>query len=996
MSKSRSKISKDSFDLLDNKADENKRSPAQAYSDFMGRRTNDIFTADSKIFEAFVDSFDFPLDDFQIEALRALDQGKDVLVAAPTGSGKTLIGQYGATIALYQKKRIFYTTPIKALSNQKYHEFVALYGDTQVGLLTGDVSVNPQAEVVVMTTEVLRNMIYMQSEAVNNVGYVVLDEVHYLGDKFRGPVWEEVVLQLPKNIHLVSLSATISKAHEIGDWLTTVRGETVVVSTHKRPVPLEQQMIVGRKLYPLFSQNPKSKRTNISSPRAETRPKRTKAPSGLGVETQSPNHDLLQAVDYIQQNRPSRWHRQPTKFDILTALAEANQLPVIYFIFSRQGCDSAVEYCIKTGICFTTKKEQKDIEDISLHYLSGISASDAAVLRLEDWLITLSRGIAAHHAGILPVMKEIVEHIFSQGIVKVVFATETLALGINMPARSVVVEKITKWDGAGHNQLTAGEFTQLTGRAGRRGIDTHGYAVTIAGPAILPHQIALLVSQQSFPLNSAFKPTYTMAVGLLKRMTQKLALELLSRSFAQFQSDRRAVSLVERQRSLQTQIADLGEGTSCHLGDFAEYSSLMQQLTNLERAQNSALKQARRNQEWALLRSLSRGDLVQWYRGRRIFSAVVLDTRADARHHSVHLLTVRGSFVTITNSDTGIKIQVLGHMRVPKSINKKSRREFISRMSHAFSSAKGNLKSRPNSSLNRDRNQPNNVLCASQDRQQSTYGRSGKIDNLDALEMNDGSKFFANEIFPNQDFEDEIERIRLELRHHPCHKCKEKTIHIAQYSRISSLMRQEKKIAEQILRHKGNITTEFEKIVSLLQDLDYIEQINDTLLVTEKGSMLAQLFCERSLLVAQCLQTAAWKSLSASELAACIGAIVYTPRSDTWQGSDVPGYASLQDAVEAMNSMQSEINYLERKHGLDMNVNPEPGVIAGLWSWVNGGDLADLIDILDMSAGDAVRFIKQVIDLLVHISNLPDPVLSQSASLAVKILRRGVVAWSSF
>ena len=411
-----------------------------------------------------------------MRALDALDAGHSVLVAAPTGAGKTLVAEYAVAKARAEGGKVFYTTPLKALSNQKFGDFRRALGDDLVGLLTGDNSINGEAPVVVMTTEVLRNMIYAESPTLAGLHYVVLDEVHYLQDPARGAVWEEVIVHLPETVTLVALSATVSNAEEVGDWLRTVRGETAVVVEERRPVQLRHLYMVG---------NRDSGDVHL-------------LPTFVGDEFR-PNPEAARlASDGGRGGGPSRGGRRrsrlftPTRLDVLEALQADGLLPAINFIFSRAACDQAVEQCVRTGVRLTTDEERDAIVEIAERRVGVLSDDELTVLGYGAWLDALQRGIAAHHAGVVPPMKEGVEEAFAAGLVKLVFATETLALGVNMPARTVVIERLTKFTGEHHEFLTPGEYTQLTGRAGRRGIDTVGYAVALWSPFVSYEQTAAL------------------------------------------------------------------------------------------------------------------------------------------------------------------------------------------------------------------------------------------------------------------------------------------------------------------------------------------------------------------------------------------------------------------------------------------------------------------------------------------------------------------------
>ena len=528
----------------------------------------------SRNLELFRTDLRFDLDPFQFAACDSVDQGRSVLVAAPTGAGKTIIAEFAIWLAMRQPTaKVFYTTPMKALSNQKYAELVQAYGETEVGLLTGDTNVNPRARVVVMTTEVLRNMIYADSDLLDDLAWVVLDEVHYLADRFRGAVWEEVILHLPTEVRLVSLSATVSNAEEFGDWLQTVRGDTDVIVSEDRPVPLDQHVLVGNKMVDLFDSsgaaatnrvNPELLRLVGSASRGSGGPRGRRGRGGF-PERRGP--------------RTEKAHRE----QIAKMLDERMLLPAIFFVFSRNGCDQGVRHVVRSGLSLTTADERREIRETAEYHCRTLLDEDLAVLGYWEWLEGLERGVAAHHAGLLPAFKEVVEDLFQRKLVKVVFATETLALGVNMPARTVVLEKLEKFNGEARVPITPGEYTQLTGRAGRRGIDVEGHSVVQWTDGLEPQAVASLASRRTYPLNSSFKPTYNMAVNLIEQFGRDRTREVLETSFAQFQADRSVVDLARKVRSQQESLDGYQDAMQCHLGDFTEYAALRRRLSDLER-----------------------------------------------------------------------------------------------------------------------------------------------------------------------------------------------------------------------------------------------------------------------------------------------------------------------------------------------------------------------------------------------------------------------------
>jgi superfamily II RNA helicase len=478
----------------------------------------------------------FPPDDFQRDAFQALDAGRSVLVSAPTGSGKTLVAAYAVHRALGAGGKAFYTTPLKALSNQKYGELVATYGEAHVGLLTGDTAIKPEAPVVVMTTEVLRNMLLAGSDLLGGLHTVILDEVHFIQDPYRGGVWEEVLVLAPPAIRFVCLSATVNNASELGGWLRSVRGETDVIVERHRPILLRHHFAAHRR------EDAETVLVPLLTDRGQ--------PSKDGQRI-----DL--AVRRAMTGRPPQWqhrgrgprlpYRSPLRTELIDELDALEMLPAIVFIFSRAACDDAVRQVVRDGVRLTDADEKAAILQVAERRTETLSDDDLRVLGYSEWVEGLSYGVSPHHAGLVPVFRETVEECFAAGLLKVVFATETLSLGINMPARSVVIERFTKYGGAGRAPLTSGEYLQLTGRAGRRGLDEEGHAVVLWSTETSYAEAARVASAPPPDLRSAFRPTYNLAVNLASRFDRATADQVLERSFAQWQAPAERPDLLSRQ-----------------------------------------------------------------------------------------------------------------------------------------------------------------------------------------------------------------------------------------------------------------------------------------------------------------------------------------------------------------------------------------------------------------------------------------------------------------
>lgn len=525
---------------------------------------------------------DFPLDRFQQEAIDAFDSGESVLVSAPTGAGKTVIAEHAIEQMLASGQRMFYTSPIKALANQKFRDFGERYGTDNVGLLTGDLTIRGDAPVVVMTTEVLRNMLYEGAGRVHGLGCVVLDEVHYLQDRQRGPVWEEVLLNLPRDVRTVGLSATVSNVREFVEWLETVRGPTRLVEERTRPVPLRHQFAAMDRESRYVSRTPLLKGKRLSPKAEKFRPERKGA--------KRKGRDARNASGRDRGRRPrSKW-APPRRSVLVDDLVADEEGPIIWFIFSRAGCDEAVEQCRRSGLRYTTDEEADELASILHDATREIDDDDWYSLALDDWQASFEAGIASHHAGLIPAVKEAVETAFARGLIQAVFATETLALGVNLPARTVVLERLVKYNGETHETLTPLEFTQLAGRAGRRGLDTEGTAISCWSQRVDVNEAATLAASTDFPLRSAFSPNYNMVANLIRHADRDSARAFVTRSYAQFQRDRGIVAAESRHLKLSDDIEFARSEIVCDHGDVHDWLEAQQ---NEDRADDDELGQLR-------------------------------------------------------------------------------------------------------------------------------------------------------------------------------------------------------------------------------------------------------------------------------------------------------------------------------------------------------------------------------------------------------------------
>jgi ATP-dependent RNA helicase HelY len=753
----------------------------------------------------FADTFPFELDPFQIEACHALENGKGVLVAAPTGAGKTIVGEFAVDLVINSGGKCFYTTPIKALSNQKFSELSEKYGESKVGLLTGDTSINSEAQIVVMTTEVLRNMIYSNSSTINDLKYVVMDEVHYLADKFRGAVWEEILIHLSEAVQVISLSATVSNAEEFGEWLQTVRGDTEVIVSEIRPVPLYQHVLFGNRLVDLFGENHK-----------------------LNPELTRLERDSYRQVRGTWREKP-KGPKSLTRSEVIEKLDREGLLPAITFIFSRNNCDAAVRQCLAAGIRLTNSQERSSIREVVAKNIKSLAEEDLVVLGYYEWADALERGVAAHHAGLLPAFKVTVEELFQRGLVKAVFATETLALGINMPARTVVLEKLSKWNGEGHVAISPGEYTQLTGRAGRRGIDIEGNAVILWGNELDSTSVGGLASTRTYPLKSSFKPTYNMSINLISQFGSDKARTSLESSLAQFQADKAVVGLAKQIRKNESARDSLFIEAKCDKGDFIEYSQLRGQIKKLE------------------------------------------------------------------------------------SDSKRSKR------------------------------------------------RRAEID-------------------------EEIASIRKRMKNHICHSCPDRENHSRFAERALRLQREIDGLTERINSRTNVIAKRFDRIKIILDKFGYID--NDQ--ITKPGKMLAKIYGETDLLIAESIRADLFSNLSATDLVSVISSCIYESRND--EAAKIPR-GEIQTALSGISKIYGRIHSAETDLNLEPMRAPDFGFCWASHKWASGNSLTSVLKGNDLTVGDFVRSMKQIIDLLRQL-RVAAPHLQSVIDQALTKVDRGVIAYA--
>jgi ATP-dependent RNA helicase HelY len=871
----------------------------------------------------FEDTYGFGFDDFQLRACAALDEGSSLLVAAPTGAGKTVVGEFAAWLALKRGGKTFYTTPIKALSNQKYADFALLHGAPNVGLLTGDNSINGDAQIVVMTTEVLRNMIYEDSEALDSLQYVVLDEVHYLQDPYRGAVWEEVLIHLPVDVQIVSLSATVSNAEEFAEWLQTLRGRTEVIIEERRPVEVRHWYFAADELLPMFVQRPDGEVT----------------PNPRGGEFDRRRRRGAERPGRGGRRTKQRRARTPYRSDVVERLDSEGMLPAIYFIFSRKGCDDAVRFCLMDNVRLTTPDERARIIEYAESRVTELAPDELDVLGFNDWLAGLANGIAAHHAGLIPPFKETVEELFKNSLVKVVFATETLALGINMPARTVVIENLIKFTGERHELMTPGEYTQLSGRAGRRGIDDLGHSVVLFQKITPFDTITRLASTRTYPLNSSFQVSYNMAANLVRTYDRHDAEHLVNSSFAQFQADRDVVQLERTRERSEAYLASYRERMRCDLGDFDEYRSLVNKLSKIEERRGGA---GRVERVTAAIQSLRAGDVIEIRHGKKRGRYAVLETAQRRSERSPHVLAVSEdrSLIRFARADFKEPPVAVGRLKLPRGFRPRdpSWRKDLSR-------------------------------------------RLRDVSVVDAPSPGDGRARGSKE----------ERQIRRQVETHPCHNCPERERHMHFAHRATRLEREIAGLERRINRRTGTLARRFETVLSILADLGYVSGWE----LTDKGQLLTGIYNESDLLVAEAIERGLFDELDPVELATVLSATVYEARGpDAPPPPPMPSSATSR-AFGRVIKLWEDIRTAEDERGVELTREPDPGYTDRVYRWAAGAPLEHVLD-EDDAPGDFVRSIKQLVDLLRQIEEIaPRPELRAKVRSAIDALHRGVVAYSS-
>lgn len=868
--------------------------------------------------------FPFKLDPFQIEAIEALNRGKSVVVCAPTGSGKTLVGEYAIHRALHTQKRVFYTTPLKALSNQKLRDFRHIFGHDNVGLLTGDTSINRDAPILVMTTEIFRNMLYGTTmgevgNAVQGLQTVVLDECHYMNDRQRGTVWEESIIYCPPEIQLVGLSATVANGDQLNDWITKIHGPSQLIYSDFRPVPLTIHFATGKGIFPLLND------------------KKTALHGRLKGHRKPPRRQKGQKKKPLAANNPF----------IVSQLQQKDMLPAIFFIFSRKGCDKAVQ----------------NISNLPL-----VNSTEAIVLkeRIDDFLVAnpeaaragqvepLYRGIAAHHAGLLPAWKGLVEELFQAGLIKVVFATETLAAGINMPARTTVISSLSKRTDSGHRLLHASEFLQMAGRAGRRGMDDEGHVVTVETPFEGAQEAGYLALAKPDPLVSQFTPSYGMVLNLLQTHSIEETRDLIERSFGQYLStlhlspQQQAIDDVEKNITLiREQLAAIGKDT------IAEYTKLRERLREERRLLKILDKQATET----LARDLSTAanfavpGTVLSLKGKHIPVAnplpAVIVTKLEGPGRAPYLacLTIKNHWIVVAPRDVfGLyekygRIAAVDTLAIPGALTIKAGHKYPG------------------------------------DETSATVAQlvPQELPTLDEL---------APEV---KEQRDRMQSVEAKLASHPLNEFGKPKSLLKKQQRLELLETELKDRKAKYIKYASRYWEEFLNLMAILENFGGLENSQPT----NFGKMAAAIRGENELWLALALGSGEFDQLPPHQFAAACAAIVTEiSRPDSW--THYRTSPAVETALEGLRSIRRQMFQHQRRYQVTLPIPLEWNLIALVEQWALETEWNELCQNTSLDEGDVVRILRRTLDILSQIPHVPfiSNVVKSNARQAAYLLNR--------
>lgn len=876
--------------------------------------------------------FPFDLDDFQKEAIAALDAGKSVVVCAPTGSGKTLIGEYAIYRALTRGKRVFYTTPLKALSNQKLRDFRQQFGTDMVGLLTGDTSVNRDAPILVMTTEIFRNMLYGTpigevGTSLTDVEAVVLDECHYMNDRQRGTVWEESIIYCPGEVQLVALSATVANSDQLTDWIGRVHGPTELIYSDFRPVPLQFHFANQKGLFPLLEAGTKKINSRLIAKKKQHKETRGSIPI-------------------------------PALTDVLFNLQQRDMLPAIYFIFSRKGCDRAVTEM--GSLSLVTEAESALLRRIITDFLERNPEAGRA-----GQIEPLCQGVAAHHAGILPAWKGLVEELFGMGLIKVVFATETLAAGINMPARTTVISTLSKRTDRGHRLLNASEFLQMAGRAGRRGMDEVGYVVTVQTPFEGAKEAGYLATAGADALASQFTPSYGMVLNLLQTHTLLEAKELVERSFGQYIStlyllpQQQEIDILQRElAAIEAQLDAKGKNIGVSLDKLlANYEKLQGRIKEEKRTLKTLEQQAEetRIKDMAIAVAFAIVGTVLSLKGKHVPTA--------KKPQSPPLAAVL--VAKIPGSGQAPYLVCLG----------KDNRWYVV----AISDVMGLHADVPRLTVVDSLGMPPEMqMRLGQCRMggEETIAIAKLIPEIPPLPP-------APETIAQQQ---RVAALETQLENHQIHEFGNPGSLLKRQRRRIALVTEISDRQRQLEKKRAHYWEEFLSLIAILQSFGCLDGLTPTVL----GKACAAIRGDNELWLGLSLMSGEFNELDPHHLAAaCAALVTEVSRPDSWTR-----YILSSEVLEALDNLQRGLRrrlfQVQYRHDVAIPIWLEREIITLVEQWALGVEWLDIVANTSLDEGDVVRILRRTLDFLSQVPHVPyiSESLRSNAHRAMQLIDR--------
>ncbi|EES07290.1 hypothetical protein BDA96_04G260200 [Sorghum bicolor] len=1007
--------------------------------------------------------YDFPIDKFQRLAIQAFLRGSSVVVSAPTSSGKTLIAEAAAVATVARGRRLFYTTPLKALSNQKFRDFRDTFGDHNVGLLTGDSAINKDAQILIMTTEILRNMLYQSvgmtaSEGrLFQVDVIVLDEVHYLSDISRGTVWEETVIYCPKEVQLICLSATVANPDELAGWISQIHGKTELVTSNKRPVPLTWHFSKKYSLQPLLDGKGKkmnrklrmSNFQNLASPKSEfyyVKGKRRFRTNKI-EQGNSSSFDISKQVQLSKHELSNMRRSQvPLIRDTLSQLWENDMLPAIWFIFSRRGCDAAVEYLEDCRLLHDCEASEVELElrRFKMQYPDAVR---------ESAVKGLLRGVAAHHAGCLPLWKSFIEELFQRGLVKVVFATETLAAGINMPARTAVISSLSKRIDAGRQLLTPNELFQMAGRAGRRGIDTVGHTVLVQTPYEGPEECCDIIFAGLEPLVSQFTASYGMVLNLLagskvthnqkesddvnkvKRSGRTLeeARKLVEQSFGNYVGSNVMVAAKEEIERIQqeiqylsSEITDESTDRKCREElseeDYAEISLLQKRLKEEKQIRNELKKkmELERMAAW-------KNRLEEFENGHLPFMCLQYKDKDSIQH------TIPAVFIGNLNSFADQKITnmveddslVSGKQKLDSGEQLYCPSYYVALSSDnswylftekwiktvyktglpAVASIEGGALPRETLKqlLLREELMWDKVAKSeygsllSMDGSLDTWSWSLNVPVLNSLSEDDEVERFSQEhrdaVECYKQQRRKVSHLKKTIRSTKGFKEFQKIIDIRNFTKekIERLEARSRRLTRRIRQIEPTGWKEFLQISKVIQEARALD-IN-TQVIYPLGETAAAIRGENELWLAMVLRNKVLLDLKPSQLAAVCGSLVSEGiKFRPWKNSSYVYEPSsvVIGVISYLEEQRNSLIDLQERHGVKIPCEIDAQFAGMVEAWASGLTWREIMMDSAMDDGDLARLLRRSIDLLAQIPKLPDidPVLQKNAQIACSVMDR--------